>query len=76
MSSIATDPDGKKSKLAEAVKNSKTRANLGALDMNSDKFKDMMDKKSRHSNLIDVRTSEVGFNKLLWIAFLCISTSI
>ncbi|KAK8388115.1 hypothetical protein O3P69_020181 [Scylla paramamosain] len=49
-----TDSACKKSKLTEAVKNSKIRSSLGPLDINSDKFKDMMEKKSRHNNLIDV----------------------
>lgn len=57
------DDDGvdsavKKSRLSEDMKNGTLRNSLGALNTNSDKFKDMMEKKSRHSNLVDVVENE------------------
>lgn len=44
----------KRSRLAEAVSSSSPRSKLGSIDVNSDKYKAMLEQKSRHTNLINV----------------------
>ncbi|XP_045613023.1 protein MCM10 homolog [Procambarus clarkii] len=45
-------------RLAEAILTDSSRSKLGSIDVNSDKFKAMMEQKSRHTNLIDVVENE------------------
>lgn len=62
----------KKSRLNEDLASSKIRSSLGAMDMNSDKFKEMMEKKSRHSNLVDVRTLLIYCLEVKFSLFVCV----
>ncbi|XP_042229789.1 protein MCM10 homolog isoform X2 [Homarus americanus] len=48
----------KKSRLAEAILADSHKSKLGSIDVNSDKFKAMMEQKSRHTNLINVVENE------------------
>lgn len=55
-----TSPDEEEtqtSKLTDAMTGDTSRTKLQRLDINSDKFKAMLEQKSRHTNLIDVRNS-------------------
>lgn len=52
------DQTHKKSRLSEAILNDSSRAKLGSVDINSDKFKAMMEQKSRHTNLVDAVENE------------------
>lgn len=53
---LSSGGDKGKSRFPEAVLAETSRSKLGSVDVNSDKFKAMIEKKSRHTHLIDVRT--------------------
>lgn len=55
--SESVEQPSKRSRLAEAV-SSPSRSKLGSIDVNSDKYKAMLEQKSRHTNLINAVEDE------------------